>query len=222
MTAMILAAGLGSRMKPLTNHTPKPLLKVGTKSLIVWHIEQLKKAGFLEIVINVAYLGQQIIDYLGDGSDFGVRIVFSDEQEEGPLETAGGIIKALAYLSDTFLVVNGDVWTDYNYDKNFKLLENNLAHLILVENPEHNVEGDFFLTGTKEKYTFSGIGYYSKRLFSNLKYGKQALAPLLFEAMASQKVSTTYYNGYWHDIGTVKRLEYLDKILKNNKESYHV
>jgi len=218
MTAMILAAGLGSRMRPLTDHTPKPLLEVGGKPLIVWHIEQLKEAGFREIVINVAYLGQQIIDYLGDGSQYGVNIVFSDEQEEGALETAGGIVKALPLLSDTFLVVNGDVWTDYSYVNDFELRENSLAHLVLVENPEHNLKGDFLLTGTDEKYTFSGIGYYSKRLFEKLNHGKAALAPLLFEAIDNQRITTEYYAGTWYDIGTPKRLEILDKLLKRNNK----
>lgn len=216
MTAMILAAGLGTRMRPLTNNTPKPLLEVGGKPLIVWHIEQLKEAGFTKIVINVAYLGQQIIDYIGNGSRFGVDIVFSDEQNEGALETAGGIIKALDHLSETFLVVNGDVWTDYNYKNNFELLGGNVAHLVLVENPEHNLKGDFFLTGSKEKYTFSGIGYYSKKLFNTLNYGKAPLAPLLFEAVKNQSLSTEYYDGSWYDIGTPERLESLNKALKYN------
>ena len=216
MTAMILAAGLGSRMRPLTDHTPKPLLEVGGKPLIVWHIEQLKKAGFTDIVINVAYLGQQIIDYLGDGSKYGVNIVFSDEQNEGALETAGGIIKALPLLTETFLVVNGDVWTDYSYVHPFKLLEDNFAHLVLVENPEHNLEGDFFLSKTDEKYTFSGIGYYSKNLFENLGYGKASLAPLLFEFIEKQKITTEYYAGIWHDIGTPQRLKILGDLLKKN------
>lgn len=219
MTAMILAAGLGSRMRPLTNNTPKPLLEVGGKPLIVWHIEQLKNAGFENIVINVAYLGEQIIDYLGDGSKFGVNIVFSDEQNEGALETAGGIVKALDKLTDTFLVVNGDVWTDYTYVKNFKLEENILAHLLLVENPEHNPLGDFFLTGTEEKYTFSGIGYYSKNLFVGLKYAKAPLAPLLFKAIKNNQVTTEYYSGHWHDIGTPERLKLLDKVLKKDLPS---
>ena len=216
MTAMILAAGLGSRMRPLTNHTPKPLLEVGGKPLIVWHIEQLKKAGFEEIVINVAYLGQQIIDYLGDGSKYGVKIVFSDEQKEGALETAGGIIKALPLLSETFLVVNGDVWTDYLYVNNFELREDSLAHLVLVANPEHNLKGDFLLTGTNEKYTFSGVGYYSKSLFKGLAYGKVPLAPLLFKSIDNNKVTTEYHDGEWHDIGTPKRLSLLDTRLNNN------
>jgi len=216
MRAMILAAGLGSRMRPLTDHTPKPLLEVGGKPLIVWHIERLKEAGFRDIVINVAYLGQQIIDYLGDGSQYGLNIVFSDEQSEGALETAGGIVKALPLLSETFLVVNGDVWTDYNYVNDFELTGKSLAHLVLVENPEHNLKGDFLLTGTDEKYTFSGIAYYSKRLFENLSYGKAALAPLLFEAIENEKITTEYYTGKWHDIGTPQRLKMLDMLLKRN------
>ena len=215
MTAMILAAGLGSRMRPLTNHTPKPLLEVGGKPLIVWHIEQLRKAGFQKIVINVAYLGQQIIDYLGDGSNYGVNIVFSDEQNEGALETAGGIIKALPLLSETFLVVNGDIWTDYAYVNDFKLKEGILAHLVLVKNPEHNLKGDFYLTETEEKYTFSGIGYYSKVLFDGIDHGKLSLVPLLFQAEDNNSLKTEYFNGTWHDIGTPQRLEKLDEVLKS-------
>lgn len=214
MTAMILAAGLGSRMRPLTNIKPKPLLEVGGKPLIVWHIEQLRKAGFQNIVINVAHLGQQIIDYLGNGSKYSVNIVFSDEQDEGALETAGGIVKALDLLTETFLVVNGDVWTDYIYDNSFEFDEGILGHLILVKNPQHNLDGDFFLTGTESKYTFSGIGFYSKSLFSSLNYGKSSLAALLFEAISKDKISTEYYDGVWYDIGTPSRLILLDSMLK--------
>lgn len=214
MKAMILAAGLGSRMRPLTNHTPKPLLVVGGKPLIVWHIERLRDAGFGEIVINVAYLGQQIIDHLGDGSQYGVNITFSDEQDEGALETAGGIVKALPLLSDVFLVVNGDVWTDFTYDSSFELESDRLAHLVLIDNPSHNLDGDFLLSGTQQRYTFSGIGYYSKAMFLDLEYGKQGLAPLLFRAMDEGQLSTEYYGGRWHDIGTPQRLENLDRELK--------
>ena len=214
MTAMILAAGLGSRMRPLTDHKPKPLLEIGKKPLIVWHIERLRDAGFKTMVINVAYLGQQIIDYLGDGSKYGVEITFSDEQSEGALETAGGIVKALPLLSDTFLVVNGDVWTDYPYDSSFKLAQNSLAHLVLIDNPEHNPNGDFFLAGSEQKYTFSGIGYYSKEMFSDLTYGKQGLAPLLFKAIDTKKLTTEHYIGQWYDIGTPERLDSLNSLLK--------
>ena len=215
MTAMILAAGLGSRMRPLTNHTPKPLLEIGGKPLIVWHIERLRDAGFKHIVINVAYLGQMIIDYLGDGSKYGVEISFSDEQNEGALETAGGIVNALPLLSDTFLVVNGDVWTDYSFDSDFTLSSGSLAHLILIDNPEHNLKGDFFLDGTEERYTFSGIGYYSKEMFKSLPYGKQALAPLLFKAIEENSLRTEYFSGVWYDIGTPERLESLNRELSS-------
>jgi len=214
MTAMILSAGLGTRMRPLTNHTPKPLLEVGGKPLIVWHIQRLKEAGFKDIVINVAYLGNQIIEYIGDGSRYGVNIKFSDEQNEGALETAGGIIKALPLLSDTFLVINGDIWTDYSYNSGFQLDDNILAHLVLIDNPPHNLNGDFLLDGTDKKYTFAGIGYYSKKLFERWEYGKRALAPLLFQAIEDKKLTTEYYSGEWHDIGTPQRLEKLDKRLK--------
>jgi len=213
MRAMILAAGLGTRMRPLTNHTPKPLLEVGGKPLIVWHIERLKAAGFIEIVINVAYLGDQIMAYLGDGSAYGVKLFFSDEQDEGALETAGGIRKALPLLSEIFLVVNGDVWTDYTYDATFQLPKECLAHLILVDNPPHNPAGDFLLSSSDQKYTFSGIGYYRKAMFSDLPYGKHPLAPLLFEGIKNQEITTEYYEGAWHDIGTPARLKELDSLL---------
>ncbi len=208
MRAMILSAGLGTRMRPLTNHTPKPLLEVGGKPLIVWHIERLKEAGFREIVINVAYLGYKIIDYLGDGSRYGVKIFYSDEQKEGGLETAGGIIKALPLLSDTFLVVNGDIWTDYLFNSKFRLKDNSLAHIILIDNPPHNLDGDFLLNG--KRYTFSGIAYYSKEMFSNLEYGKRKLAPLLFKAIDNNRLTMEYYGGEWYDIGTPQRLKELD------------
>lgn len=213
---MILAAGLGTRMRPLTDHTPKPLLEAGGKPLIVWHIERLRDAGFKEIVINVAHLGDQIIDYLGDGSAYGVHITFSDEQGEGPLETAGGIIKALSHLSETFLVVNGDVWTDFPFDSRFELEPNQLALLILIDNPEHNPGGDFLLAESNQKYTFSGIGYYHKALFDSLPYGKQPLVPLLFKALETKQLTTQYYSGQWYDIGTPERLYQLDRTLQDH------
>ncbi|MDD3775786.1 MAG: nucleotidyltransferase family protein, partial [Sulfurovaceae bacterium] len=164
--AMILAAGRGERMRPLTDVTPKPLLEVNSKPLIVWHIEKLKNAGFEDIVINIAHLGYKIPEALGEGSKWGVRLHYSDEQKEGGLESAGGIIKALPLLGDEpFLVVNGDVWCDYEFDSSFELGEGILAHLILVSNPEHNTKGDFALKKGlvydegSPKYTFSGIGY---------------------------------------------------------------
>ncbi len=220
MKAMILAAGLGSRMRPLTDVTPKPLLKVGGIPLIVWHIEKLGHQDFRNIVINIAHLGYKIPEALSDGADWGVNITYSDEQEEGGLESAGGIVKALPLLGEeTFLVVNGDIFTDYDFQYHRKLSDGVLAHLVLVPNPEHNPEGDFALDGNlvvdKKRYTFSGIGYYSPKLFDGVPYGKSALAPLLREAMKEGKVTGELYEGEWLDIGTPERLELLNAQLIN-------
>jgi MurNAc alpha-1-phosphate uridylyltransferase len=203
MIAMILAAGRGERMRPLTDTTPKPLLLVKEKPLIVWHIEKLVSKGFKTIIINIAHLGEQIIESLGDGSNWGIKIIYSDERETGALETAGAIIKSLPLLSNTFLVVNGDVWCDYNFNLDFKL-ENKLAHLILVPNPEHNPNGDFLFQDSY--YTFSGIGYYSKKIFQNLPLEKKPLAPILKKLISEKKVSFELHNGVWSDIGTPERL----------------
>ncbi len=219
MKALILAAGRGERMRPLTDHTPKPLLPVGGKPLIVWHIERLRERGFGEIVINVAHLGGQIIDHLGDGREFGVSIRYSDEREEGALETAGGIVKSLPLLgNDPFLVVNGDVWCDYSFDSGFEL-GNDLAHLLLVPNPPQHPGGDFALDGYRvllegaARYTYSGIGYYSPEMFSGLSYGARPLAPLLRECIAKDRVGGSLYPGEWRDIGTPQRLEELEREL---------
>ena len=220
MKAMILAAGLGSRMRPLTDETPKPLLKVGGIPLIVWHLEKLAHQGITDIVINIAHLGYQIPETLGDGLNWGVNIVYSDEQEEGGLESAGGIVKALPHLGDeSFIVVNGDVFTDYDFQDNRHLADGILAHLILVPNPEHNPEGDFTLDGQRvvdnKQYTFSGIAYYFPKLFDGVPYGKSALAPLLRAAMKEGKVTGELYEGEWLDIGTPERLELLNAQLMN-------
>ena len=220
MKAMILAAGLGTRMKPLTDHTPKPLLKVGGIPLIVWHIERLAHDGFKEIVINVAHLGDKMKEALGDGTTWGVKISYSDEQEEGCLESAGGIIKALPLLGDeTFLVVNGDIFTDYEFLEHRKLADGILAHLILIPNPDHNPEGDFALQNNKivdnKQYTFSGIGYYSPKLFDGIPYGKSSTIPLLRAAMKEGKVTGELFEGEWLDIGTPERLEELNAQLFN-------
>ncbi len=219
MKAMILSAGLGTRMRPLTNHTPKPLLVAGDKPLIVWHIERLARLGFEEIIINIAHLGYMIPEYLGDGSKWNIRITYSDEQQEGALESAGGIIKALPLLGDElFLVINGDIWCDYDFDIDYNLPKDKLANLILVSNPQHNPNGDFDLIDNRvideKAYTFSGIGYYSPKLFEDMEYGKKALAPMLREAMSRDEVMGELYNGYWFDIGTPQRLEELDNLLQ--------
>ncbi len=219
MRAMILAAGRGERMRPLTDTIPKPLLKVHGKPLIVWHIEKLVASGFSEIIINIAHLGNTITQFLGDGSKWGIRLHYSDEQKEGALESAGAIVKALPLLeNETFLVVNGDVWCDYKFNANLEL-HSSLAHLILVPNPLHNKKGDFALSDTliqntaEQMYTFSGIGYYNPKLFEKLSYGKRALAPLLREAIEKKQISGELYNGIWHDIGTPQRLKSINESL---------
>jgi MurNAc alpha-1-phosphate uridylyltransferase len=215
MKAMILCAGRGERMRPLTDTIPKPLLKVGDKPLVVWHIEKLKRCGFEDIVINIAHLGYKIPKALGDGSKWGVKITYSDEQEGKALESAGGIKKALHLLGDTFLVVNGDVFCKYDFDVDFDL-KDKLAHLILVPNPPHNKDGDFSLDAqivTNDKnYTFSGIGYYSYKLFDDVEEKKIPLAPILRDAIDKKLISGELFDGIWHDIGTPQRLKEINEI----------
>jgi MurNAc alpha-1-phosphate uridylyltransferase len=217
---MILAAGRGERMRPLTDHTPKPLLKVGAKPLIAWHLERLAKAGFKEIVINHAHLGSQIEDALGNGVHWGLSIQYSPEVQA--LETAGGIVQALPLLcaddDDTFVVVNGDVFCEYDFSQLKPLSADKLAHLVLVDNPPQHTQGDFvFNQGAlalqgNPKLTFSGIGIYRAALFSSVETGSSAkLAPLLFDAISAGKVSAEHYHGVWHDIGTPERLHTLDR-----------
>jgi MurNAc alpha-1-phosphate uridylyltransferase len=215
MKAMILAAGRGERMRPLTDHTPKPLLPVAGKPLIEHTIRQLVTAGFNDIVINHAHLGQQIEDVLGDGRRFGARLRFSPEGEQA-LETAGGIINALPLLgSDVFLVVNGDIATDFPYAALSKV-KVDLAHLILIDNPEHHPQGDFGLNKDgrvtedgMERFTFSGIGLYRPELFKDMPPGIRKLGPLLRQAMANRRVTGQNYSGFWMDIGTPERLQQL-------------
>jgi MurNAc alpha-1-phosphate uridylyltransferase len=221
MKVMILAAGRGERMRPLTDHTPKPLLKVAGKALIEHTIMQLVTAGFDEIVINHAHLGQQIEHYLGTGQTLGASIVYSPEGDQA-LETAGGIINALPLLgNEPFLVVNGDIATDFPYVK-LQTQGIDLAHLVLVSNPEHHPLGDFALTDNSEvletgeqKWTFSGIGIYRPELFYDLPQGVLKLAPLLRAAMQKKQVNGQLYEGFWMDIGTPERLMALDHRLQN-------
>ena len=217
MKAMILAAGRGERMRPLTDTTPKPLIKVHDKALIEWHIERLAQNGFKEIVINIAHLGQKIKDSLGNGSKWNVKIYYSDERETGALESAGGIKKALNILGEKpFLVVNGDVFCDYEFDKDFEIGDKK-AHLILVKNPEHNEKGDFGLINDRvlnsddKMYTFSGIGYYSPKLFHDVELQKSPLAPFLREAIENNEVTGEVFKKMWHDVGTQKRLDEINK-----------
>lgn len=215
MRAMILAAGRGERMRPLTDHTPKPLLMVGGKPLIVWHIERLAAAGITELVINHAHLGQQIEDALGDGRQWQVHIQYSAEVTA--LETAGGIAYALPLLGEQpFVVVNGDVFTDIDY-ASLALPTGKLAHLVMVDNPPQHAAGDFaldnglVLESTADRLTFSGVGVYHPSLFDSVQPGQAAkLAPLLKAAMQQQRVTGQHHHGLWHDIGTPERLEQLD------------
>lgn len=226
MKAMILAAGLGTRMRPLTLETPKPLLAVGGKPLIVWHIEALQQAGITDIVINTAWLADKLVAALGDGAALGVRIHWSHEQEA--LETAGGIIKALPLLGDEpFVLVNGDVWTRCDmHQLADHVLGEDLAHLLLVENPPQHPTGDFVLSQQRiysdytdemiaaEKLTFSGLSVLSPALFAGLPQGKTPLAPLLREAMHRGQVSGAKLDKAWVDVGTPERLNTLDQQIR--------
>jgi MurNAc alpha-1-phosphate uridylyltransferase len=221
MRAMILAAGRGERMRPLTDHLPKPLLTVAGKPLIVYHIEALAAAGVQDIVINHAWLGHLLEQQLGDGQQFGVRLHYSSEGATG-LETAGGIKKAFSLLTaesetEPFIVLNGDVLTTYPLADlvNKGLARGALAHLVLVENPPQHPTGDFAFaasapwlssTGTAQ-FTFSGIALYHPSFFKEVPAGPQKLAPFLRQAMAQQQVSGELYSGYWADIGTTERLQ---------------
>jgi len=226
--AMILAAGRGERMRPLTDRTPKPLLEVGGKPLIVWHIENLVRAGICELVINHAHLGAQIEKVLGGGSRFGANIQYSSEGKA--LETAGGIAYALHLLGDEpFAVINGDIWSDYDFSRLLKQAaalqaSDDTAHLVLVNNPPQHLNGDFHLlngrilptndqrlTTNDSKLTFSGIGIYQPGLFAGIPRGSIApLAPLLRAQIALGKVSGEHHQGLWVDVGTPQRLAELD------------
>ena len=222
MRAMILAAGMGKRMQPLTADIPKPLLKVGDKSLIEHQILRLTEGGITGVVINHFYLGTMIEEALGNGSRFGIDISYSRESIQ--LETAGGIIKSLSKLKDdSFVVVNADIWTDFDFST-LKALDgqNELAHLVLVENRDHNPEGDFYLDesgGVHEKSdladdcrTFSGISVMHKKLFDGLPIKPLSTVPLLQEAMGQNRVSGELYSGLWVDVGTPERLQHVNSL----------
>jgi len=226
MKAMILAAGEGKRMRPLTEHTPKPLLEVASQPLIVWHIQRLARAGIKDIVINIAHLGEQIPQKLGDGKEWGVNLHYSDERDEGGLETAGGIIKALPMLGDEpFWVINGDVWCDYEIDSKFELPNEILAHLVLVPNPPHNPKGDFDIQNSfivdRPAYTFAGIGLYSPKMFKDMSIAKKPLAPILRKYIKQQKVTGELFYGRWYDIGTPQRLKEINTLMSINSCEFY-
>jgi len=235
MKAMILAAGRGERMRPLTDTCPKTLLKIADKALIEYHLLALQKAGIKQVIINHAWLGEKIEHFLGDGHQYGLSICYSPEQQA--LETAGGIIQVLPKLlidkssnepstteqDQTFLVINGDIFTDYNFSSLINKKITTQAHLIMVNNPPQHAHGDFYLRNGKlysekdnmqsaqqtDKYTFSGIGLYRASLFAGLAPGRRALGPLLKQAMLNGQISGELHQGLWADVGTPKRLEEL-------------
>jgi N-acetyl-alpha-D-muramate 1-phosphate uridylyltransferase len=231
MKALIFAAGKGERMRPLTNHTPKPLLAVGGKRLIEWHIEKLAACGVRNIVINTSWLAECFAPALGDGSRWNVSLHYSHEGSE-PLETGGGMLQALRIIGDeTFIAVNGDIWSDFDYSQLPQTISG-LAHLVLVDNPVHNAKGDFVLredgllqSQGENKLTFSGIGIYQPVLFTNWPEiigdvkgvdetpPRFKLAPLLRHAMHKLQVTGEYHAGRWTDVGTPERLEQLNRQL---------
>lgn len=215
-TAMILAAGRGERMRPLTDKVPKPLLEIAGKALIIYQIEALKSAGVENIVINTGHLGKQIQDLLGTGESFGVQIQYSDEADD-ILETAGGIINALPLLGDKpFIVTNADIFTDFDYSSLPEQLDLD-AHLVLVNNPSHNLKGDFafekgrILDQASEKLTYSGIAIFHPRFFKNCSPGHSPLAPLLRQSAHANNLSGQHYKGLWSDVGTPECLEELNR-----------
>jgi N-acetyl-alpha-D-muramate 1-phosphate uridylyltransferase len=218
--AMILAAGVGERMRPLTDHTPKPLLCVAGTPLIEHHLRRLAAAGIHEIVINVSHLAAQLMHYCGDGSAWGVRITYS--QENTPLETAGGIIKALPLLGDApFLVVNGDVWIDYPFQRlvAYALRPGEQAHLVMVDNPPQHPAGDYqldddgwirLLAAETVGCTYAGVGIYTTAFFAGARAGTRPLRPLLDAAINQGGLGGEHYRGQWQDVGTPERLRALD------------
>jgi MurNAc alpha-1-phosphate uridylyltransferase len=216
---MILAAGRGERMRPLTDRIPKPLVPVAGKPLIVYHLEALARAGVRDVVINLAYRGAQIREALADGSRYGVRIAYSDEGLE-PIETGGGIFKALPLLGwAPFLVVNGDIWTDFDVATLPALDDGAHARLVMVPNPPHVAGGDFALDGDyliesdKDRYTYSGVGLYSPEFFHGCVPGRFPLRPLLSRAIATRRLKGQVYRGVWLDIGSPQRLAELEASL---------
>ena len=214
MKAFILAAGRGERLRPLTDKIPKPLVSVAGQSLIEYHLHNLANANIKEVIINTAWLAEKIHQALGDGSRYTLKITYSDETEA--LETAGGIVKALPLLGDDpFVVVNGDIWTDFDFATLQTLKPETLAHLVLVDNPAQHPNGDFAITENllsntgSPRYTYSGIGIFSPRFFSGHSVQKLALAPLLRKQAEAHKISAQHFSGKWTDVGSAERLQIL-------------
>jgi N-acetyl-alpha-D-muramate 1-phosphate uridylyltransferase len=222
MKAMVLAAGRGERMRPITDTLPKPLVPVADKPLIGYHLERLARAGFRDVVINLSWLGQKICEALGDGRQYGLSIVYSEEGPE-PLETGGGIFQALPLLgSGPFLVVNGDTWNDIEYG-GLKLEPGADGHLVLVPNPTHNTNGDFGLADgfvverPTDRFTYSGVGVYRPEFFAGCTAGKFPMLPLLKRAIGARKLKGQVHEGEWIDVGTPQRLASLDAEVRGRK-----
>jgi MurNAc alpha-1-phosphate uridylyltransferase len=215
---MILAAGRGERMRPLTDDMPKPLLSVNGKPLIEYHIENLARVGIRDLVINLAWQGARLRSAIGDGARFGVRIQYSDESD-GALETGGGICNALPLLgSEPFVVVSGDIWTAFPFES-LALNPNDVAHFVVVPNPEFHSRGDFGLDGKRMtdsgvKYTYANIGMFKPEFFAGRQPQKFALAPLMFEWIRQGRVSGELFEGPWHNVGTPQQLRKLDETLR--------
>jgi MurNAc alpha-1-phosphate uridylyltransferase len=227
MRAMILAAGRGERLRPLTDHTPKPLIEVGGRPLIEWHLQALVAAGVVDIVINLGWLGERIRDHLGNGAAFGVRIDYSEEGWPA-LETGGGVCRALSRLGpDPFLLINGDIRTDFPFDglARRRLATNDLAHLVLVPNPRHHPAGDFELTNGRigvdaaPRYTFSGISLLNPALFHGIEPDRSfPIAPLWRSAARAGQASGELFEGAWFDVGSTERLAQAGRCLAASRE----
>ena len=219
MKAMILAAGMGSRMGSLTKKTPKPLLKIGNQTLLEIQLNKLIQAGICQFLINVSYLGDQIIEFVSNKYKYSSNVEIQFSEEDQPLETAGGIVNALKFFdNDPFLVTNADIFTDFDYSVllKHKLSDDVSAYLILVPNPEFKTVGDYGLEGNKlsftKDFTYSGIGIYRKEMFQRFKKGEKIkLKSILDDYILNKKIDGSLYNGYWSDIGTAERLEFENK-----------
>lgn len=228
MRAMILSAGRGERLRPLTDHQPKPLLPLGGKPMMLRHLENFKQAGIQEIVINLGHLGEKIEQWFGNGAQFGLSIQYS--YEDPILETGGGIAKALPYLGlDPFLAVSGDVVTDYPFERLVNFSPRGLAHLVLVDNPPHHLKGDYSILedGTISEtkppfFNFAGIGVYRPQLFENCPEGAFPLPFLFKRAFLDNAITGEYYSGFWHNIGTFEQLQAIDQLLSHSNPSQDV